>query len=249
MRKKDYAGLTKKLPNGKLVWTGVVRVLEYRLPQLLKVRKPYVWFVNSMSDLFHPDVPFSFVDKVFAVMALRPKHTFQILTKRPGRMLDYLTTWFNPDVVVYEAEKLITQNPRLFRDVEKAKADVRKVIFEQWPLPNVWLGTSVEDEKAARERIPLLQQVPARVRFLSCEPLIGPLLNMNLDDIHWVIVGGESGRKARPMQEEWVIDIMQQCKAAGVAFFFKQWGGKNKKKTGRCLLGNEWNEMPPLTLN
>lgn len=172
---------------------------------------PYTWkkqkvvFVNSMSDLFHKDVPLAFIKKVFKVMNENPQHTFQILTKRAERLfkLDKELTWSH----------------------------------------NIWMGVSVENE-IVRERIGYLQKTNARTKFLSCEPLIGPLRNINLKGIDWVIVGGESGHKARPMNEDWVLDIMDQCKTANVAFFFKQWGGINKKKAGRLLKGRTYDEMP-----
>jgi protein gp37 len=172
---------------------------------------PYTWkkqkvvFVNSMSDLFHEEVPLDFIQKVFRVMNENPQHTFQVLTKR--------------------ADRLLRVNKNL-----------------NW-THNIWMGVSVEDERV-KHRIDLLRQTDARTKFLSCEPLIGPLPNMNLDKIDWVIVGGESGRKARPMSEDWVLDIMDQCQAANKAFFFKQWGGTNKKKTGRLLNGQTYDEMP-----
>lgn len=172
---------------------------------------PYSWkvpkivFVNSMSDLFHKDVPFSFIERVFKVMNDNPQHVFQVLTKRS-------------DILVKYSTKL------------------------KWGH-NIWMGVSVENEKVMR-RIDQLRQTNARVKFLSCEPLIGPLPNMNLEGIDWVIVGGESGRKPRPMNEEWVIDILDQCQQADVKFFFKQWGGTNKKKTGRVLRERTWDEMP-----
>lgn len=172
---------------------------------------PYTWrkqkvvFVNSMSDLFHKDVPLSFIQKVFKVMNENPQHTFQVLTKRADRLL--------------KVHKQLT-----------------------W-THNIWMGVSVEDERVMN-RIDCLRQTNARVKFLSCEPLIGPLPNMNLQNIDWVIVGGESGRKARPMEADWVLDIMDQCKTANVAFFFKQWGGTNKKKAGRMLNGKTYDEMP-----
>ena len=168
-------------------------------------KKPKVVFVNSMSDLFHPDVPFEFIEKVFKVMNDTPQHTYQVLTKRADRL--------------YELHHPLN-----------------------W-TKNIWMGVSVENEKVL-DRIDFLRETNAMVKFLSCEPLIGPLRNMNLQNINWVIVGGESGRKARPMKEQWVWDIQQQCAAADVAFFFKQWGGVNKKKTGRELGGRTYDEMP-----
>jgi protein gp37 len=172
---------------------------------------PYTWkrqktvFVNSMSDLFHKDVPLEFIQRVFKVMNDNPQHTFQVLTKRADRLhkLHYNLKWTH----------------------------------------NIWMGVSVENQKVVN-RIDYLKETGARTKFLSCEPLIGPLENMNLNAIDWVIVGGESGRNARPMNEDWVLDIMDQCKKGNVAFFFKQWGGVNKKKTGRLLNGRTYNEMP-----
>ncbi|MDP4283149.1 MAG: phage Gp37/Gp68 family protein [Bacteroidota bacterium] len=172
---------------------------------------PYSWkgskvvFVNSMSDLFHPDVPLSFIQKVFEVMNNTPQHTYQVLTKRAERLyeLHYKLNW----------------------------------------TKNIWMGVSVEDERVV-SRIDFLRETNAKTKFLSCEPLIGPLQNMNLTNIDWVIVGGESGRKARPMSEQWVWDIKMQCQEQEVAFFFKQWGGINKKKAGRQLAGMTYDEMP-----
>jgi len=171
---------------------------------------PYTWkhqkvvFVNSMSDLFHKDVPLDFIKKVFKVMN-ETEHVYQVLTKRADVLLKY-----------------------------------HKEL--KW-THNIWMGVSVENEKVI-SRIDLLRQTNAKVKFLSCEPLIGPLPKLNLEGIDWAIVGGESGRKPRPMKEEWVIDIMDQCTANDVKFFFKQWGGTNKKKTGRELQGKFYNEMP-----
>ena len=176
---------------------------------------PYTWkkqkivFVNSMSDLFHKDVPLEFIKKVFKVMNENPQHTFQVLTKRADRLLK-----------------------------------VHKTL--NW-THNIWMGVSVEDSRVVN-RINLLRKTNARTKFLSCEPLIGELNNLNLDKIDWVIVGGESGRKARHMEEDWVLDIMDQCKESGVAFFFKQWGGTNKKKTGRLLNGRTYDEMPEFNI-
>ena len=172
---------------------------------------PYTWkgnkvvFVNSMSDLFHEDVPLEFIARVFEVMNSCPQHTFQVLTKRAERLheLHHHFNWTN----------------------------------------NIWMGVSVENEKVT-ERVNFLSKTNAKMKFLSCEPLIGPLTNLNLGNINWVIVGGESGAKARPMKELWVWDIRQQCQDAGVAFFFKQWGGVQKSKTGRVLGGRTYDEMP-----
>jgi len=174
---------------------------------------PYSWrgskmvFVNSMSDLFHADVPLSFIKKVFKVMNDNPRHTFQILTKRADLLLQY--------------------NSEL-----------------NW-TSNIWMGVSIEDERVM-SRVDFLVRTDARVKFLSCEPLIGPLPSLNLTDIDWVIVGGESGRKPRAMSIDWVLEIQEKCQDAGVAFFFKQWGGTNKKKAGRSLNGQIYSEMPIL---
>jgi protein gp37 len=176
---------------------------------------PYSWkgnrivFVNSMSDLFHADVPLEFIQRVFEVMNNCPQHTFQVLTKRGDRL--------------FEIHERLT-----------------------W-TSNIWMGVSVENEKVI-DRIDYLRHTGAKVKFLSCEPLIGPLSNTNLDNIDWVIIGGESGPKSRPMYESWVWDLRQQCQEAGVAFFFKQWGGVQKNKTGRMLGGRTYDEMPTLQI-
>lgn len=166
--------------------------------------KPKIVFVNSMSDLFHKEVPVTFIQRVFEVMNNTPQHTYQVLTKR--------------------AERLYEIHDKL-----------------NWGT-NIWMGVSVENEKV-KDRIDFLRETNAKVKFL-CEPLIGPLQNLNLEKIHWVIVGGESGRRPRPMKESWVWSIRQECAEQGVAFFFKQWGGTNKKKAGRVLGGRTYDEMP-----
>jgi len=188
-------------------------VHPYRLVQPLKRKKPTVYFVNSMSDLFHEDIPDSFLDEVFSVVTKTPQHTFQILTKRAERLPLYFSNRKCPQ--------------------------------------NVWLGVSVEDRSFGLPRIESLRQVDANIRFLSVEPLLESLGNINLTGIHWVIVGGESGPKARPMQKEWVDEIRMQCEAENVAFFFKQWGGwgvdgkkRAKKENGRELHGRIWDAMP-----
>ena len=168
-------------------------------------RRPRRIFVNSMSDLFHEDVPEEFLRRVFDTMAACPQHTFQVLTKRSRRLRDL-------------ADRL------------------------PWP-PNVWMGVSVEEARVVH-RIEDLRQVPAAVRFLSCEPLLGPLDHLDLQGISWVIVGGESGPGARPMLPEWVESILKQCRKAQVAFFFKQWGGVRKDLTGRLLHGRTYDELP-----
>ncbi|MFY9824163.1 MAG: phage Gp37/Gp68 family protein [Thermoanaerobaculia bacterium] len=171
----------------------------------LQWKRPQSIFVNSMSDLFHDDVPLAYVQQVFDVMRRASWHRFQVLTKR--------------------ADRLAKLDPSL-----------------EWPA-NVWMGVSVESSEHV-SRIDALRQTRARVKFLSLEPLLGPLPNLNLQNIDWAIVGGESGHKARPVREEWILEIRDQCRKAGVAFFFKQWGGRNKKKSGRLLEGRTWDEMP-----
>jgi protein gp37 len=168
-------------------------------------RTPRTIFVNSMSDLFHKDIPLDFIQRVFATMRDCPQHTFQILTKRSDRVL----------AVASQIE---------------------------WPR-NVWMGVSVEDSRVL-SRIDDLRRVPAKIRFLSCEPLIGSLAGIDLTNIHWVIVGGESGPFARPMKIEWVREIFRACRKTDVPFFFKQWGGVRKHVTGRRLNGKTYDEMP-----
>lgn len=187
-----------------------VTLHEDILEEPLHWKKRRVVFVNSMSDMFHDDVPLEFLQRLFSVMKRAEQHNFQILTKRPKRMKRI-------------ADKL------------------------DWP-PNVWMGVTVE-EKEYLWRIKDLRKTPAAVRFLSLEPLLGPLRTLDLTDIHWAIVGGESGPGARPMKEEWVLDIKDQCSRQGVHFFFKQWGGVNKKKTGRKLHGRVYDAMPAYHLS
>lgn len=168
-------------------------------------RQPRVVFVNSMSDLFHEDVPVEFIQRVFDTMAACPQHTFQVLTKRSERLRE---------------------------------------ICDHLPWSdNVWMGVSVEDHKVI-SRIADLQHCPALTRFLSCEPLIGPLDNLDLAGVHWLIAGGESGPGARPMDPAWVLSLRDQCREQQVAFFFKQWGGKRKHTTGRELEGRVYSEYP-----
>lgn len=187
-----------------------------RLDQPLKRKKPSVYFVNSMSDLFHEDIPDAFLDQVFSVIEATPQHTYQILTKRAERLPEYFATRHCPK--------------------------------------NVWLGVSVEDKKYGVPRIAHLRKVKAHIRFLSVEPLLEDLGRINLKGIHWVIVGGESGPNARPMQEEWVAHVKEQADTAGSAFFFKQWGGwgadgikRHKKANGRVFRGRTWDAYPAPT--
>lgn len=201
-----YEGLTRK-SGQRYVWTGKVRLDEASLETPLKWRKPRKIFVNSMSDLFHADVPAEFIARVWEVMEKTPQHTYQILTKRPERMREVVTSLGLP------------------------------------ALEHVWLGTSVEDS-AVLSRLDDLRATPAIVRFVSFEPLIGSVAGANLDNIHWAIVGGESGPRARPMDEAWVDEIRLNCLAVGTTFFFKQWGGRNKKAAGRTYLGQTWDDLP-----
>lgn len=184
-----------------------------RLAQPLQRKKPTVYFVNSMSDLFHEDIPDEFLDRVFSVVRQTPQHTYQILTKRADRL------------------------PQYFKDRNCPQ--------------NVWLGVSVEDRKYGVPRIDHLRRVDAHIRFLSVEPLLEDLGKLDLRGIHWVIVGGESGHKARPMREEWVAKVKEQADAADAAFFFKQWGGwgadgvkRHKKANGRIFKGRTWDAFP-----
>lgn len=180
-----------------------------RLLQPLGWRTPRMIFVNSMSDLFHKDIPRSFISNVFDTMERADWHIYQVLTKRSSLLRKFI-------------------NDR----------------YRTRPAPrHIWLGVSVEDQPA-KSRIPHLHNANASIRFLSVEPLIAPVGKLDLDGIAWVIVGGESGPHARPMDERWAIEIRNQCKKAKVAFFFKQWGGRWPKSRGRLLDGREWNEFP-----
>jgi protein gp37 len=190
--------------------TGFDLTLRWeRLEQPLLWQRPRMIFVNSMSDLFHKDVPRTFIDKVFETMERAKWHTFQVLTKRSSLMRDYVRDRYGE-----------TRGPA-----------------------HIWCGVSVED-KRAKSRIAHLRAAPAGLRFLSIESLIGPIGRIDLSGIDWVIVGGESGPKARPISKEWAREIRDQCLQSGVAFFFKQWGGLRPKSGGRLLDGHEWNELP-----
>lgn len=224
-------------------WNGEIKVVDQVMDQPLRWRRPRRIFVNSMSDLFHENVPDYVIDRVFAVMALAEEHTFQVLTKRPERMLQYLSQdrrrqWADMAVHFWGGIE-----PDALHD---------SILYDDQVLPNVWLGVSVEDQKAANERIPLLLETPAAVRWISAEPLLGPIdlteINqiqdhgvdvyscleidgVDVEDdpfngacIDWVVVGGESGAKARPMHPDWARSLRDQCAEAGVPFLFKQWG-------------------------
>ncbi len=205
---EKYRGLTRK-SGARAKWTGEVRLDPEALPARRRGRSRENIFVNSMSDLFHPAVPVEFIQEVWSVMRATPRHTYQILTKRPDRM-----------------------------------AEITRTLPV---LPNVWLGTSVEDG-AVIGRLDDLRKVSAAVRFVSFEPLIGSVAAGNLDGIQWAIVGGESGPGARPITPEWVDEIFEMCSEAGAAFFFKQWGGKNKKAAGRVYRDRLWDELPAVSM-
>lgn len=204
MGQPKYIGTTL-ISGARPKWNGVVRLDEASLSIPFGWKAGRMIFVNSMSDLFHEQVPFEFIERVFSTMHKTPQHSYQILTKR--------------------AERLEELSPRLV-----------------WPK-NIWMGVSVEN-RDYQYRIDHLRRTGASTKFLSLEPLLGPLDQLNLAGIDWVIAGGESGPGARPMETSWVRSIRDQCTSTNIAFHFKQWGGINKKKTGRQLDGRTWDEFP-----
>ena len=206
MGHEKYRGTTRK-SGGRYVWTGRVNIDEASLTAPLEWRRPKRIFVNSMSDLFHPNVPDAFIQRVWAVMAECPQHHFQVLTKRPDRMAE-----------LFLAQKIAV-------------------------LMNVWVGTSVESNDVA-DRVQHLALIKGATLFVSFEPLIGKIDEIDLRGIHWAIVGGESGPRSRPMEEAWVERLYGICRRDDVASFFKQWGGRNKKATGRELHGRTYDEFP-----
>lgn len=193
MGQGGYKGLTKKLKSGKIVWTGKISLDISKLLKAVKTKKPTMFFINSMSDLFHKDIPFNFIDDVYEIIGYAKEHTFQILTKRPDRALEYYN-WTN--------------------------------IFKAWgEWKHIWLGTSVENQATADERIPFLLRTPAAVRWLSIEPLLGPIYKaryFELKTLDWVVVGCESGPKRRECKVEWVKSIVEQCKQDQIPVFVKQ---------------------------
>jgi protein gp37 len=255
-----YSGLTQ-IVNGRAVWTGQIKETK-KLLEPLSWRSPKRVFVNSMSDLFHENVSDELRDRIFAVMALTPWHTFQVLTKRPERMLEYLTglPGFERDARIIETAGDIAQvgflHPDGRRVFEREGKNGDRAV-PRFPLENVWLGVSVENQPAADERIPLLLKTPAAVRFISAEPLLGPVdldriempcppariggtysslcSEVNRPLLDWVICGGESGPAARPMHPDWARSLRDQCAAAGVPFFFKQWGEWGRLEDHRGL--------------
>ena len=295
-----YLGTTQTSKAGD-VWTGVVKLApDHILMRPLRWTKPRTIFVNSMGDLFHEDVPDAWIDLVFAMMAATcdasqtggDEHTYQILTKRSARMRVYMAHPDREAIIDEAVEKLAAA---MYRHEPFARKRPRSPFYggvDNWPLPNVWLGVSAERQIEADARIPDLLSTPAAVRFVSAEPLLGPINFRSIDvsgdeevlplgagyldrlepgenegpRLDWIIVGGESGRSARPMHPSWARGIRDQCNAAGVAFFFKQWGSHaraadllpgdhleqdadlmlptNKARAGRLLDGREWLEMP-----
>jgi protein gp37 len=256
MASPQYAGTTKKV-NGHAVWTGKLALAgDNILLQPLKRKKPTTYFVNSMGDLFHKDAKRWWIDRTFAVMALTPWHTYQILTKRAEEMRDYFADPRRHNAIELAAEQ-IKRGPEQFGG---------KHVLPRLPLPNVWLGISAERQQEWDERKEHLRETPAAVHFASFEPLLGPIVEPRpiSDFLQWAIVGGERG--PRPMHPDWARSLKVQCEAAGVPFFFKQWGSHapsqmaggaaglaldsdkmvacNKKAAGRALDGIEYNAMP-----
>lgn len=214
-------------------------VHEDALLEPLRWRKPRKVFVNSMSDIGHARVPASFVARVFAVMAVCPQHSFQVLTKRPGRLASMLgRADFQTELVHPAVEAPMRDRPELAVRLEQAGCDPFA-----WPVPNVWIGTSIESDEYCW-RADELRRVPAAIRFLSLEPLLGPLPSLDLTGIDWVIAGGESGPTRRPADPAWITHLRDQCLAADVPFFFKQWGGRTPKAGGRTLDGRTWDQYP-----
>lgn len=202
---KKMAKRLKAMGNPRYKNEFKVTIHDDLFEQPFKIKKPSLIFVCSMSDLFHEDVEFNHIKQIFSVMEKASHHTFQVLTKRPERLLE-----FNQNIAIPD---------------------------------NVWVGTSIEDESVAY-RLDLLKKVRAKIKFVSCEPLLGSLKNLDFSGIQWVVAGGESGANSRPVKEEWLLDLRDHCKDMVIPFFFKQWGGWNKKKNGHILDGEEYKEMP-----
>lgn len=267
---RGYQGVVKKTSQNNIVWTGKVNLVPEALLKPLERQKPTTWFVNSMSDLFHESVPFEWINLVFGIMALCQQHTFQVLTKRPLRMLEWSEQTHRDDwcnALVHYApsgiSKLVTDTTNT-RDLGKNNSPPNSLLdvairYPGFPLPNVWLGVSVESQLSADERIPLLLETPAALRFLSCEPLLESVdlttlrcLNGGLTQpdvgfnpgqplgtfnalragISWGIVGGESGYNARPCSLDWIHHLVAQFKAAGIPIFVKQLGTAWAKSSG-----------------
>lgn len=237
-----YAGLTRITAAGAVQWSGQLRLHEDMLPRPLSWRKPRRIFVNSLSDTFHEDVPDEWIDRVLGIIVRTPQHTYQLLTKRPDRMAAYFARLDTPRG---HHEACFSGDPHN-RNWELHGAIVR--LRNGQPLPNVWLGTSVEDQRAAETRIPHLLRCPAAVRFLSVEPLLGPVdldsvwpgglpcpgPDIYVPSLHLVIAGGESGHNARPCHISWLRDLRDQCRTAGVPFFLKQLGSQPRSLPTDC---------------
>ena len=215
-----------------------LRLVPEKLDEPLRASKPRAYFVNSMSDLHQEGVPLDFLRSTYAVMCAAQRHLFMILTKRADRMRDAVFALGRESVKDSRPLPIDNNGTRLrppFLHGDRLEAVTP---------PNVWLGVSVEDRKYGLPRVDILRDIPAAVRFLSVEPLLEDLGNIDLTGIHWVIVGGESGANARPMEESWALNIMRQCAKQGVPFFFKQWGGINKRARGNILDGRQHLAFP-----
>ena len=256
MGQEKYKGLTRKTAKGKTIWNGKINIdlNDKALYEPLKTKKPTMYFVNSMTDLFHESIPFEAIDKIMAVIALCPQHNFQILTKRSERMEDYFVGLQSRQLVSYDLQ--INKNYFIGRYGPNKETGIselqyrgfdsfdnnQKIVFAgNFPLPHFWLGVSVENQETL-SRIDNLRKTPAAVRFLSCEPLLQDLGTIDLKGIHWVICGGESGHGARPMHPDWVRSIRNQCKDANIPFFFKQWGEYLPYGTKTDVLMNQFGE-------
>lgn len=270
---QPYHGFAERTPHGGR-WTGKLALIESQLDLPLRWRKPRRIFVNSMSDLFHENLPDADIDRVFAVMALCPQHQFLVLTKRAARMRRYFDVPGSNDAAVHQ--RVLTAAYDLLSDnrAEEEAARLRDLCESSGsplPLPNVWLGVSVEDQQRADERIPELLATPAAVRFLSCEPLLGPLdISPWIDPaiehpliydprVNWAIIGGESGPRSRPFNIGWAASLIEQCRAAGTACFVKQLGavpiadrqpqfhaalGRDYQIYLKDKKGGDWSEWP-----
>ena len=263
-----YGGLVEMRTSGP-EWTGKLKMAPDKVDLPLRWKDPRKIFVNSLSDLFHNKIPFDFIDDCFVTMLLAERHTFQVLTKRPENMSEYFEHAREriTEKLIDKIDKTGWAKFSSSKDGKRSRKWVEEWVAEgAWPLPNVWLGVSVEDQDSAYRRIPFLHTIPAAVKWLSMEPLLAETrLNIGMDDattrdlIDWVVVGGESGPKARPLKSEWVDIIHEDCERIGIPFHFKQWGrfdnnpdqkdptAKNnggKAKGGRTYQGKLWDEEP-----
>jgi protein gp37 len=236
-------------------WNGKTALVESALEKPLHWRKPCRVFVGSMTDLFHPSTPFEWLDKIFTVMALRPQITFQLLTKRPERMRKYLTQFSTAHYhQLFERTAYQMFGEEASIQVENSMNGVLADGYNVgWPLSNVWLGVTVENQAMADQRIPILLNTPAAVRFVSIEPMLGPVrldnglgLNGGPGDLDWVICGGETGPRSRHMENEWAFSIRDRCVAAGVPFFFKKWGDSIRisKENQHTMDKARWEQFP-----